>query len=177
MVQLFSMCENEEWRPVVGAEERYSVSSYGRVRSEDYTITRSNGWRQSFSQKIRPLQVHGTGHLAIKIQYVQGALGKPRLVHQLIAESFIGPKPEGMEVRHKNDVKTDNRSSNLEYGTHSQNAFDSVRNGTHYNASKERCVKGHDFSEENTYQYTSGGRSYRTCKTCRRAIDKRRRAR
>lgn len=43
------------------------------------------------------------------------------IVHHIIAHCWIGPRPKGMTINHKNGIKTDNRSINLEYCSHSQN--------------------------------------------------------
>jgi hypothetical protein len=43
-------------------------------------------------------------------------------VHDLVLLAFVGPKPEGLEVCHGNDVKADNRLQNLRYDTRSANA-------------------------------------------------------
>lgn len=47
----------------------------------------------------------------------------------LVAEAFIGPRPEGLLVCHKDDNPWNNNLNNLYYGTHSQNRFDAKRNG------------------------------------------------
>jgi hypothetical protein len=58
--------------------------------------------------------------------------GKPhsRTIHQLILEAFIGPKPDGMCCRHLNGIKTDNRLSNLCWGTFKENSEDCLIHGT-----------------------------------------------
>ena len=43
-----------------------------------------------------------------------------RLLHRLLYEHFIGPIPKGLTVNHRNGIKTDNRLSNLELATHSE---------------------------------------------------------
>jgi hypothetical protein len=48
-------------------------------------------------------------------------IAKPKSVHRLIAAAFIGPKPEMLEINHKNGDKLDNRPENLEYVTRSEN--------------------------------------------------------
>lgn len=35
--------------------------------------------------------------------------------HHLVAEKFLGERPEGVHIHHKNGIKTDNRPENLEY--------------------------------------------------------------
>lgn len=52
-----------------------------------------------------------------------------RRVHRLMLETFVGPRPEGTEGCHKNDIKIDNRPENLYWGTHSENMKDAFRNG------------------------------------------------
>jgi hypothetical protein len=44
------------------------------------------------------------------------------MVHALVAEAFICPRPKGMEVNHKDGVKTNNHFSNLEWLTRRGNA-------------------------------------------------------
>lgn len=55
---------------------------------------------------------------------------KTFLVHRLIAEAFLGPCPEGMEVLHGEKGQKDNTPANLSYGTKSQNQLDRYRDGT-----------------------------------------------
>jgi len=52
-------------------------------------------------------------------------------VHQVIMLTFRGPCPKGKEVCHwKKPCRTDNRLSNLRYGTRKQNLKDAKRHGT-----------------------------------------------
>ena len=56
--------------------------------------------------------------------------GKIRTVHSLVLEAFVGPRPEGMECRHLNGDRKDNRIENLRWGTRAENAQDRVIHGT-----------------------------------------------
>jgi hypothetical protein len=47
----------------------------------------------------------------------------------LVAEAFLGPKPAGRTVNHKNGEKTDNRPENLEYVTRSENQHHAYETG------------------------------------------------
>lgn len=52
--------------------------------------------------------------------------GKTYPVHRLVLEAFVGPRPDGMECRHKDGVKTNNCPNNLEWGTHQENEDDKI---------------------------------------------------
>jgi hypothetical protein len=59
----------------------------------------------------------------------RGGRRRNRLVHQLVAEAFLGPA-NGRIVRHRNNNGLDNRLENLTYGTNSQNQLDRVAHNT-----------------------------------------------
>lgn len=83
-------------------------------------------------------------------------------MHRLVARAFLGPTDLPL-VRHLNDDPSDNRLANLAYGTSSDNALDSVRNGTHAWATKTHCPKGHPYDEANTILKAGGRRNCREC--------------
>lgn len=108
----------EEWRPVVGREKFYSVSSGGRIRSEYDTIRHPARILEGYIDKAG---------------YVRLGLHKPIprtvFLHHVIMDAFVGARPNGMEVNHKNGVKADNRPSNLEYVTPGDNQRHAYRTG------------------------------------------------
>lgn len=53
-----------------------------------------------------------------------------RRLHRDVLEAFVGPCHPGMEGRHLNGVKEDNRLRNLAWGTPAENQADRVRHGT-----------------------------------------------
>lgn len=103
----------ETWRPVVGFEDLYEVSDFGRVRN----IATGRGRR--LFQVLRP----GTNKVGYKIICLfRKHEGVTKTVHRLVAQVFI-PNPHCKpEVNHKNAIKTDNRSANLEWVTRLENA-------------------------------------------------------
>lgn len=113
----------ELWLPVVGYEGLYEVSDQGRVRSLDrYEQVRSrsgNLYRQFFpgalkAQRLRP------AYLAVHLSKDN----KPatRYVHALVAEAFLGKRPEGMVVNHIDENKLNNKADNLEWATYMENS-------------------------------------------------------
>jgi len=50
-------------------------------------------------------------------------------LHQLVAHTYLGKPPEGMEIRHLDDNKENCHIDNLVYGTRKQNVADASRNG------------------------------------------------
>ena len=138
----------EQWRPVNGYEGIYEVSSHGRVRSVDRTVTCSGGQVRHLKGKVlrTPLGKRG-GYPFVDLRY-QGK-GQTRYVHSLVAESFIGTRPEGMEVCHNDGDSTNNHLDNLRYGTSRDNELDKVRHGTHNNTAKTHCPRGHELFAEN----------------------------
>lgn len=54
---------------------------------------------------------------------------KTYLIHQLVAEAFIGRCPSGKDVNHKDGNKRNNRIENLEYVTPSENTIHAFKTG------------------------------------------------
>ncbi len=105
---LFFMSENIEiWKDVAGFEGIYQVSCFGRVKSLiNYHGTSERILKQSKDRK---------GYLMVCLKN-KGIIQKRFRVHQLVAMAFLGHTPCGHKivVDHINDVKSDNRLSNLQ---------------------------------------------------------------
>ena len=155
----------EQWRDIPG-HPGYQVSDHGRVCSLDRTITTANGHVRRYKGKVlsTPLSKRGYPHVDL---WNRGE-SQVRYVHSLVAETFIGPRPEGMEVCHNDGSKTNNHVDNLRYGTPSENELDKLRHGTNYNAAKTHCPRGHELFAENIPP-SSAKRGKRTCLACSRA--------
>ena len=138
----------EQWKPVNGYEGIYEVSSHGRVRSVDRTVTRSDGKVHRYKGKVLSAGLSKRGGYPLVSLYAQGK-NQSHYVHSLVAETFIGSRPEGTHVCHYDGDPTNNHVDNLRYGTPSDNELDKVRHGTHYNAAKTHCPLGHELFAEN----------------------------
>jgi hypothetical protein len=114
--------QREEWRPVPGFEGRYDVSSLGHVR-------RWRGAAASVLETPLPLvgEIDRDGYHKVLLRAYP--IRTKRFVHRLVAESFIGPCTDGMQVNHRDGVKLNNAAPNLEYVTCAENHAHAVRTG------------------------------------------------
>lgn len=140
---------SERWLPVVGWEGLYQISTNGRV------------WSEITQRYLKPWLVNGK-----KLQVELCRPRRHRYIHDLMLEAFVGPRPEGLEGCHWNDVGIDNRIENLRWDTHSANVADGVRNKIHPESKRTHCPKKHEYTPENTRVYR-GKRFCRKCKTIR----------
>lgn len=119
---------DEKRLPVVGYEGLYSVSSLGRVRSEDRTVPNGSGRRLV---KGRVLRQHRNTKGYFRVDLSKRGQVNTARVHVLVAEAFLGPRPDGMCVLHGDLGQDVNAVHNLSYGTLSQNnGADRIRDGT-----------------------------------------------
>ena len=153
----------EEWRAVPGYEGFYEASTEGRVRSLDRIDA---GGRQVKGKVLSPGVLKESGRLQVSLSKDRQI--KQMKVHQVVALTYHGPCPEGMEVRHYPDRDvTNNRPENLCYGSKRQNQLDSIEHGTHPMASKTHCPRGHLLKGPNLHP----GRAHRECLSCSRGSD------
>ena len=101
----------ELWRPIVGYEAIYSISSLGRIRRE---VAGHGTYAGRISQKAPKHRWYITTPL-----YIAGQR-KTHTIHKLVAEAFLGPA-NGRTVNHKDGNKQNNRLENLEYMTPGEN--------------------------------------------------------
>ena len=93
-------------RPIPGYEGRYSITPYGDV------------WSHLASKFLK--QMYSMGYLNVGICLLGGQQAKIH-VHRLVMLAFVGPRPNGLDINHKNRRRDDNRLENLEYVTHAYN--------------------------------------------------------
>lgn len=160
-----------EWRPIPGYEGYYEVSSQGQIRGVDRFVPQGNHKMFITGKVLTPAQ-HPTGHLWVNLR--KHGRSKKMYVHRAVAFAFIGECPEEQEVRHLDGDATNNFVENIKYGTRSENLYDKVAHGTHFQARKTHCLRGHPYDEENTYYKIYKGKrsTQRNCRACRRERDK-----
>src|SRR5690554_6556780 len=95
------ICTTDEiWKPCVGFEGFYEVSDLGRARSLSRQTPRKDRWgRPSIvtvkGKVLHPVPFGKSGHVGVNLW--RHGDGVTRLVHRLVLEAFVGPRPEGME--------------------------------------------------------------------------------
>lgn len=111
----------EEWRFIPGYSKNYMVSKYGRVKSVERTMIRSNGRPQRVRERILKSSCDEWGYPQVRID------GKTVKVHKAVALAFLGDRPESFEIRHLDGDSTNNKVENLKYGSHSENVLDGYK--------------------------------------------------
>lgn len=115
------------WLPVVGYEDAYEVSDHGGVRSIDRSVVCQDGSVKHLKGVVIRPQAQLSGHLGVTLH--KHSKKDRQRVHRLVLAAFIGPCPEGLEVRHLDGNPKNNTLGNLTYGTRSQNRDDAYRHG------------------------------------------------
>lgn len=109
--------EVEVWKDVVGFESLFSVSSFGNVYSKR-------------SGKFLKQHLHANGYFTIATK-IGGRKGVCLCfkVHRLVAEAFLSNFEEKPFVNHIDGVKTNNKATNLEWCTASENTLHAISLG------------------------------------------------
>ena len=126
---------HEHWKVIPSTEGRYSASNRGRIR-------RNAGPQCRKTRIVNPTRKN-RAKLVIEVKHQPKRLQVA--VHNLVAEAWLGPCPDGLEVNHKNRDRHDNRPENLEYVTHAENIqhakMTGVRNNTKLSPDAVRAMR------------------------------------
>ena len=95
-------------KEIDGVEYVEVAESKGKVFVADTGMVLRNG-------KLTKGHNNGNGYLTVAIA------GKTSYVHRIVFEVFSGEIPQGWDVDHINDVRGDNRLTNLQVMTHYEN--------------------------------------------------------
>jgi hypothetical protein len=139
----------EIWKDIKGYEGLYQVSNLGRVKSLERYKKCGNFFRIR-KEKILKCNKNKFGYIVVnlsknkKISFFR--------VNRLVYEAFNGEIPQGMQVNHINEDKTDNRLENLNLMT----PKDNINWGTRTKKCAEKLLNREDQSKQ-VYQYTLDG--------------------
>ena len=111
----------EVWKLYHSGTVDYEISNYGRVRRY---------LRPFFVGKSKYTQVYMSGD-------------RRMFVHELVAHCFIGERPAGLVINHKDGNGMNNWYENLEYVTQAENCRHAVRIGKHKYYAGERSTRSY----------------------------------
>lgn len=94
----------------------YSVSENGKIRND------------KTGQMLNPFDRNGKGYLAVRLPSIDGVI-KNLFVHVLVMSAFIGPRPDGLVVNHKDNNPSNNNVDNLHYCTQGYNISYAFKQG------------------------------------------------
>ena len=114
----------EIWKDIEGYEGLYQVSNLGRVKSLTKMVGR--GKRYKVCERIVSLQKAPNGYMRLHLD--KDGERKYFSVHRLVAQAFVENPNNLPHVNHKNETKTDNAVSNLEWCTPKYNSNYGTRN-------------------------------------------------
>lgn len=128
----------EVWKDINGFENQYQISDLGKVRSKQRVLIRSNGHSQTVKGKVLKTFTSKRGYEFAVFQI--GLKTKNFAVHRLVAIAFISNNENKYAVNHKDGNKKNNKLSNLEWVTKSENELHARRTGL-------KCTKGEKASK------------------------------
>lgn len=120
-------------------------------------VTRPSGCREW----TRGTNKQGYGEIRVN--------GRMRRAHRVVWEMGHGPIPEGLFVLHRCDNPPCGNLDHLFLGTNADNMADMARKGRTGSGRKTHCLRGHAFTDENTYMTPTGKRQCRACRSARSA--------
>ena len=154
--------EQEIWKPVKGFEGYYEISNLGRVKSIDRFVKRGNSLFHCKEYILKQFINH-YGYLEVSLRV--GGRKTNKLIHRLIAESFIENPENKPCVDHINTIRTDNRIENLKWVTYCENTNNPITlqriKNTFTQKRAEKIVKTKkekgSWNGKRVFQYTKGG--------------------
>ena len=115
--------EKEIWKPIKDFEDCYEVSNLGRVRGLTRYVAHSRGGTQILHGRILRPRIGKTNKYNLVTLNKKGK-GKSISIHILVAAHFIGKRPKGLVIDHKDHDVNNNKADNLRYCTQRENLYD-----------------------------------------------------
>lgn len=103
----------EVWKSVKGFEGLYAISNYGRVKSLKRICRANTCGLGTIEKKILSPGISSSGYCIVVLS--KNGARKSCSIHRLVAEAFIENPENKKEVNHKDECKTNNMFTNLEW--------------------------------------------------------------
>jgi len=130
---LLSREYEESWVDIEGYDGIYQVSSYGRVRSLDRTVTLKSGEKRRYRGRVLCSHAKGVDYPKVTLSKVGGL--HTVTIHRLVAKAFLPNPKEHLYVNHKNSLKFCNSVCNLEWCTAAENTAHALSAGAKFGVS------------------------------------------
>lgn len=153
----------EGWRDIPG-HPGYQASTRGRVRSIDRQIVDALGRARLLRGRVLKLD-NASDDPYLRVALWSANVPARYLVHTLIARTYLGPQPDGMEVCHSDHDPQNNCPDNLAYGTHIHNVQQTIAADRDYPRNLKTCLRGHDLVVPNLTK-SGMARGVRQCRSC-----------
>ena len=127
---------DELWKSIPGYEGKYEVSNKGKVRSIDHFANDGHLY------KGRVLKIHKDNQGYCRVWLYHNRKTKPHLVHRLVALTFMPNINNLPEVNHKDENKSNNSVTNLEWCNSKYNSNYGMRKDK-----VSKALKGRVFTE------------------------------
>ena len=115
----------EIWKNIKNYEDYYEISNLGNFRSKTRIIRYRGSKNRIYPGKILKKEDASYGYQRIVLS--KNHIKTRFMCHRLVAETFIDNKENKPFVNHLNGIKNDNKVSNLEWCTQSENELHSFR--------------------------------------------------
>lgn len=147
----------EIWKEIKGYYYRYRVSDMGRVQR-----LYKDGWRDMNPTRCKTGKKKQRGSIYVRFTVVPKKYEVNYVAH-LVAKYFLGPKPKGTVIAHKDSTVTNCEASNLYYTTREQL-------GQRYGGCGRKAVEKIDEHGNVLELYGSVSEASRKTHVCRRAV-------
>jgi hypothetical protein len=156
--------EIETWKPVVGWEGYYEVSSLGRIKRLPLKITclskQGNPCLKKWKGGFLSPHINKDGHFYIGL--CKNGERKILKVHRIVAEAFLVPVPGKTHIDHIDANKLNNTPSNLRWCTHAENIRYGWETGCYNNVGSKHPLSKltEEIVKQIKIEIANGGRNY-----------------
>lgn len=123
-----------------------------------YYLIGCNGTISNRSKELKTY-INNSGYVCIKL--TKGGINKHRLIHRLVAETFIPNPDDKREVNHIDGNKLNNNVCNLEWVTSSENKLHALRTGLKTYNVPTKGIKLSNSSRYHNVGFDAGRRKWR----------------
>lgn len=123
---------------------KYDIGSDGSIWSNDFNNSGKRGQLKKYNDKKD----------GYKIVYLTiNGVRRVHAVRRLVALTYLGKRPDGLVINHKNGIRDDDRAENLEYITSQANTLHGWRSNGRKFSDKAREVARQKMIKINAKKY------------------------